>query len=755
MKNRFYLWLAACLVLLLGIGFSVHAKSADTSRGAFTEADKAYYLPESIYTLVDPGVNYTLIDFEIPGDRAPLVTFSLTGGNGQPLDIYGQFTPGPIDVRHMLSYIPMGGEEKINYHGSNTRDRNGEYTYLGDGVYTYKFTTVLPADYEVDATHTLASTARRDLRAYAVLGLDRYYDNNVFNFVPSGAAAPMPRDIVTTETCNNCHNPISEHGGTYREVQVCTQCHNPDLLGAEEAGGLSYEFSAMVHRIHSSQEPEIGPIHYPTVINDCQVCHTGGTPTGGKYGRPLVANPNPVPSCDGSGRGMTEVFWGDAGSVEVRLNSADGRLFAKSNGEGSAETGNWITDGKSFFLVDAGNGETIQRTDVDLTVFGCAGNAPYSYGNPEGTVGMLHSNWMTRPSRVDCGSCHTNIDWETGAGHLAGPQDSDEFCSFCHQADSGVEFDRSVRGAHTVPLASNVMTGVLVTIKDVTNTGPGQSPTVVFSLTDRNGPLNPAALETFTMTLTGPNDDFEVNIRENALGKFTAVGSDWSYTFSGKVPSDAEGSYSVGYEGRITRDVNGAARRDSAENAIVAVAVTDSEPMERRLIVDDAKCEACHSNLSLHGDNRKNANDYCQTCHMPEETDAAVRLEGLDESIHFKYMIHKIHRGADLENGYVVYGFRSSVHDYSEVGFPGDLRDCEACHLEGTYGLPTPEGALPTYSPNTYITEMPPMTATCLSCHDGLSAAAHADANTSSLGESCDACHGDGKTYSVQRVHAR
>jgi hypothetical protein len=47
------------------------------------------------------------------------------------------------------------------------------------------------------------------------------------------------------------------------------------------------------------------------------------------------------------------------------------------------------------------------------------------------------------------------------------------------------------------------------------------------------------------------------------------------------------------------------------------------------------------------------------------------------------------------------------------------------------------------------------MTASCLSCHDSLSAASHADANTSGLGESCDACHGEGKSYAVEKVHAR
>jgi len=211
--------------------------------------------------------------------------------------------------------------------------------------------------------------------------------------------------------------------------------------------------------------------------------------------------------------------------------------------------------------------------------------------------------------------------------------------------------------------------------------------------------------------------------------------------------------------------VNGSDERDSAENALFAVAVTDSEPMERRKVVDDAKCEACHSNLSLHGDNRKNATEYCQTCHMPDATDEEVRLEGEAEGIHFKYMIHKIHRGAELENlPYIVYGYRSSVVDYSEIEYPGDLRDCDACHVDtdpratvyrSSSWLPLPEGALPTHSPAAQIPVMGPATATCLSCHDSDATASHALANSSDLGESCATCHGDGKTYSVERVHAR
>jgi formylmethanofuran dehydrogenase subunit E len=753
MKNRFYLWLAACLVLLMGISISVHAKSAAVDRAAlgFTEADQAYYMPEELFLLIMPGVEFTLVDFTIPADLQPEVTFTVVDPTGDPLepdDFDDADDPlREVNLRFMLAYIPAGEENKVSYH-DRLRDRGGVYTDMGDGVWMYKFATVLPADYEVDATHTLGSVATRDLRSFSEYGLGRYFDNDVYNFVPSGSGEPMARDITTTETCNNCHNPLGEHGGRYQEVQICTQCHNPGLFNEEL--NLSYDFGPSIHRAHSSNEPQLDPIHYPAELNDCQVCHTGGTPTGDM---PLVANPNPITSC-GSGVGMTTLEWAADGSVEVRIGGAGGQLFAQGGATGSQETGNWVRDGMDFFLLDKASGEVLQQQNVDLTIYGCAGNAPYTYANAAGTVGEIHSNWMTRPSRADCGGCHANIDFENGVGHP--PQEDDELCSFCHAADSGEEFDRSVAGAHTVPLASTVLQGVYVDIKEVTNTGPGQSPTVRFALTSKAGPLDPSTLDRLLFVLSGPNEDFEFYAQENVIGGLSQVGSDWAYTFSAKVPMDAEGSYSVSFEGRVTTEVNGSNERDSAESSMFAVAVTDSDPVARDMLVDDAKCEACHSNLSLHGDNRKDANAYCQTCHMPDATDEEVRLEGKNESIHFKYMIHKIHRGAELENlPYIVYGYRSSVHDYSDVHYPGDLRDCEACHVNDSYNLPLPEGRANTHAPSAFITDMGPETATCLSCHDGFTAAAHAAANTGALGESCSACHGDGKTYSVERVHAR
>ena len=59
------------------------------------------------------------------------------------------------------------------------------------------------------------------------------------------------------------------------------------------------------------------------------------------------------------------------------------------------------------------------------------------------------------------------------------------------------------------------------------------------------------------------------------------------------------------------------------------------------------------------------------------------------------------------------------MHDYSAGPYPRDPRTCETCHVEDSYGVPLPEGALPTVSPAADIPVMAPITATCLSCHDG------------------------------------
>ena len=443
--------------------------------------------------------------------------------------------------------------------------------------------------------------------------------------------------------------------------------------------------------------------------------------------------------------------------MQVRVNTADGTTFAASDGAGSQATGKWVRDGMEFFLVDSASGDVLQELPVDLTVFGCANNPP---GVFQGEAGDLHTRWLNRPSRAVCGACHSDVDFEQGTtGHPA--VNNDEVCSLCH-APTGREYGASVQGAHQVDYKSDQLLGVLVEIIDITNTGPGQRPIVTFSLSNKWGPLPPSYLQRLRFSLSGPNDDFAFYAQDDAIESLQADGANWKFQFETPLPNDAMGSFSLGVEGRIggwtinPGTVDEFTMNDQMQNFIEPFAVTGDMIDPRRHVVDDMKCESCHSNLSLHGENRHDANGYCQTCHMPSATDEEVREAGdTPQSIDFRYMVHKIHMGGELENGYVVLGYRGSVNDWDDIEYPGDLRNCEACHVDDSYTLPLSSNLEMVETPRDFFTPMGPETAACLSCHDSKSAASHALSNSSDIGEACATCHGTGKTYDVERVHAR
>jgi OmcA/MtrC family decaheme c-type cytochrome len=358
---------------------------------------------------------------------------------------------------------------------------------------------------------------------------------------------------------------------------------------------------------------------------------------------------------------------------------------------------------------------------------------------------------MDHPSRAVCGSCHSDIDFETGVGHVV--QTSDDACGLCHQPASGVEFDASVKGAHQLLVTSAQFPGVVFEFLGIENTDPGDYPTVTFSLFSKSALVNPATLDRLRLVITGPNEDFDYYLREDVGENAVADGTNWSYTFETPLPTDAAGSYTISVEGRGLADINMGGEIDSERDVIqatqLAFAVTDDSAMARRLVVDDEKCESCHVNLAAHGGGRTDAN-YCLTCHKPDLIDIA----DVPESVNMKWMVHKIHRGADLENGYIVIRSRGT-YDFSHVEYPGDLRNCDACHVNDSQQLPLQQDLLPQITPNFWWDPIEPVSAACLGCHDSDDAAAHAYANTTFFGESCATCHGEGKSAAVDKVHAR
>ena len=749
------------------------AKSASVDNGYYTAKDSEFYLTPEQLLFIRPGLIMEITNVVIPADRQAEVTFTLSDPAGLPLDRTGVYTPGPVSTSFIIANIPAGSDAYYAYTNriqtspitgdsaeQGTSDSGGTYTEMAVGHYMYKFGTVLPEGYDMDVTHTVGSYARRDLTEFE-LGL--YVANPLYHFVPSGSAMPEPRDIVTTETCNGrCHDPLAIHGGARQEVGLCILCHNP-YQDIDPDTGNSFDMPLMVHKIHMGAglangyniigyrqtNHDYSDVVYPAQIIECESCHTGGTPTDSF---PMVASPNPVPVCDASGLGATLIEWGELDAFEIHIGTADGPLFAATVGAGHAMTGKWVADNSIFVLVDKASGETLQTLEVNATGFGCVGNPP---GAAVGKAATDHTNWLDNPGRKACGACHDWVNWETGEGHASGiPQENDNSCGNCHKP-YGKEFDRSVKGAHTTLYSSVKLPNPIVEFLDITNTGPGEKPTVTFSLKGKNGPIGPAAMNRILFVITGPNEDWAYDYFYASESAASAVqdGDNWVYTFETPLPDDASGSFTVSFEGRIEVEVDMGdgpdTERDYAENPMMAFAITGDNAVARRQVVDDAKCEACHLNLSLHGNNRHDVT-YCSTCHTPDRLDIA----DVPESVHMKWMIHKIHRGAELENGYVVIRSRGT-YDFSNIHFTGDLRNCDACHVNGSQNLPIADGALPTITNNSWWTPTQPEAAACLSCHDGDDAAVHAYTNTAFFGESCSTCHGEGKEAAVDKVHAR
>ena len=369
--------------------------------------------------------------------------------------------------------------------------------------------------------------------------------------------------------------------------------------------------------------------------------------------------------------------------------------------------------------------------------------------------------WFTNPNRESCGSCHDDVNFMTGEHHVDLAQTSDNQCASCHFPVGELEFDASIIGGHTIPSQSTQLEGIHIEILSVTDSAPGSSPTVHFNIANNDGePIDPSTL-TFRMILAGPNTDFTFFVRESAAeASVPHADGGYTYTFAETLPEDATGSFTLGAEAYRNVLLNeGTAKefthRETSENPVFAFAVTDLEPVPRRMLVSDAKCESCHGNLNFHGTIRHDP-QYCVTCHQPGADDSPVRPEEAlpARTIDFKFMIHRIHMGEELSNDYTLYGFRSSEHNYNEVLYPGDMRNCAACHEDGAWEVPV-DGIADTIAASEFYSPIPPNSASCLGCHDTVYAAAHTYLNTAPFGESCAVCHGEGAEFSVSKVHAR
>lgn len=181
----------------------------------------------------------------------------------------------------------------------------------------------------------------------------------------------------------------------------------------------------------------------------------------------------------------------------------------------------------------------------------------------------------------------------------------------------------------------------------------------------------------------------------------------YRYTFHTDITDPTKVVGGISYEPTLTHRVAIQVSGFTAANPTFDFRPDGGAITVKREIVKIGNCNSCHNKLAMHGGGRIDTK-YCVTCHNPGTTDPST-----GNTVDFKVMIHKIHRGENLPSvvaggKYSIQGY-SSEEDFSDVVFPQDIRNCTKCH-DGS-DTATPQGD----NWKTKITWQ-----ACGSCHDDI-----------------------------------
>lgn len=246
-----------------------------------------------------------------------------------------------------------------------------------------------------------------------------------------------------------------------------------------------------------------------------------------------------------------------------------------------------------------------------------------------------------------------------------------------------------------------------------------------------------------TSSSKGSGTESKIQANSESNGTFTNNNDGtYRYVFSTNVKS-VSSPLAVTYVGSDTHRV---AIQISGGGIPEANAVYDWQPstgmttgIASRNMVATESCNSCHGELALHGGGRKEVG-LCVTCHNPGSADA-----NSGNTVDFAQMIHKIHSGKTLPSvvaggEYAIYGYRDTKHDYSEVGFPQDIRNCRNCHDENNAATPDAGNWM-----------MFPTAEACGSCHDDVNfvTGLNHEAGDRTNAE-CSTCHVGGESNQLR-----
>lgn len=666
----------------------------------------------------------------------------------------------------------------------------GDLAY--DATLTHRVGVIISGN--APGTGTNTPTTAASTTAAQVIGSPA---NAVFDFRPDNGAVTTTRNIVKIESCAACHDsqPLA-HGGSRKNPEFCVTCHTDQVRYSfnKEAPMLA---DGITFAIQSGTNAVVRPAQ--AVVD----------------GRAVGNFPNYIHKLHMGGKLIKQGY---------NYNNDGGAMMFNEVG--------YPQDVANCTKCHDGSNNAVSKTPVTAN----------------------GDNWKNVPSLLACGSCHDGINFATGqgttvagalTGHVGGAKADNAQCVLCHDAATIPVYHSATVATPNNPVVKAGVSTIAYDLKSVTLNSSKQ-PVVTFQIKKDGvavtsfatpvqvGSSVPSTFEVIPGLKVGPTfyvaygvtqdnvsapADFNGRVGSSLNNLLLASGSAKAGSVTGPdangyfvatltgtatapitIPTGATMVTGAMY-GRFEQVVNGVTVKiKPAFKTVLASGIAGNTA--RRAIVSAAKCNSCHEQLGTEPEfhnGERNDPTACSICHTVNQ--AGTGGWAADS----RTFIHGIH-GASKRSVPFTWHSVSATDNYSKLGYPGKLSDCNQCHLPNTVNFGANGAAItPNLLPVTtaagisvaagistapYIAQTAgtdygvkasvsttgvttqatglslvnsPISSACFSCHDTSAAKGHMTTNGGAIyearstalnkTEACITCHGAGKEFDAAVVH--
>lgn len=719
--------------------------------GKFTSADLlpavnvATLTTDQLKALAN-SLKVTVTQVAIPGN-SPIVSFQVTTAAGKGViglkNAFDRFaiatlvpgTSGAPD--EWLNYMTRTSGAALGWPDAERRTTAGYATRMidnGDGSYSYIFAkdikNVAGVPYVNSQTHRVGFVINGTplgAAAAMVRSLPPVHD-----FVPAGGTPDVSRDIASVAGCNECHTDLSSligHTASRGDVRFCVMCHtkqsgaafadtvstggafDPATAIQKADGELLGYFPVMIHKIHMGNKLsktgynffniKFNTLAYPkgNSVANCRQCHaTGKAPQGDNW------QTRPTRMACGSCHDNINFATGansKVGGVAHAAQADDSFCVSCHGVSGPYPVANYHSLPATADVAK----RTMSATITGVTVDSTTGKVTANFTVSDGGVAVTDKTLFSAPTFV----LAKLVKDANGVLNWVG------YTNQFNTKNAALGLVKQTKGENDGTLVANPDGSFSYTFKLKTATPEGDIRNVDHA--------HNVAKSSATVNV-GPYDI-------NSTGAYvTSTPADrLLYGATVELP------YPVLYEPtkthRVAMTFKKIAGNVDANNAWFDFVPAGTAVTDTRDIVKMKNCAGCHANSKLHAAYEI---EVCVTCHNPTTKDP-----GTGETVALETIVHKLHMGKNLPSvlaggTYVV----NVAHDYSAITFPGLIKNCQMCHLEGT-GAPK----------NAANWRTNPTAASCITCHDGATSVTHATQNANT----CITCHGSSNYAAAEKVH--